>query len=200
MANFSHIKAGLPSRGRLLLNARNAKEAKKIAAENHLALNDRSLTWENTIPWLRSQTKLMIIVKGILTAEDALKAVEAGVDALIISNHGGRQLDGTPATLEALPEVVQAVQGRIPVIIDGGITKGSDVFKALALGADLCLIGRSALWGLAYDGEKGVETVLNILERELWRTMTLMGARSVREIQRGMLGRLSRDDFGISRL
>lgn len=200
MANFSHIKVGLPSRGRLLLNARNAKEAKKIAAENHLALNDRSLTWENTIPWLRSQTKLKIIVKGILTAEDALRAVDSGVDALIVSNHGGRQLDGAPATLEVLPEVVEAVQGRIPVIIDGGITRGSDVFKALALGADLCLIGRTALWGLAWDGENGVEAVLNILERELWRTMTLMGARSIKEISSGMLGRSRRDGFGVAKL
>lgn len=126
--------------------------------------------------------------------------MEAGADSVIVSNHGGRQLDGVPSTLEVLPEVVDAVAGRIPVIFDGGITRGSDVFKALALGADLCLIGRSALWGLAYDGEKGVETVLHILERELWRTMSLMGAGSIKSISRSMLGRERQDSFGIAKL
>merc|ERR1712000_99810 len=106
-----------------------------------------------------------------MTAEDALLAAQAGVDGIVVSNHGARQLDGTPSTLEVLPEIADAVKGRIPVIFDGGIKSGSDVFKALALGADLCLIGRSALWGLAWDGQKGVEGVLHILERELDRTM-----------------------------
>lgn len=200
IANLPTIKGGGASKGRLLLQAKTAAEARKVVEEHSDRLVDAGLEWREVIPWLRSQTKMKIILKGILTSEDALEAVEAGVDAVIVSNHGGRQLDGVPATLEALPEVADAVRGRIPVIFDGGISKGTDVFKALALGADLCLVGRTALWGLAYDGQKGVETVLHILERELWRTMALMGARSVKHISRSMLGRARRDGFGVAKL
>ncbi|GKU08024.1 unnamed protein product [Fusarium langsethiae] len=107
---------------------------------------------------------MKIILKGVLTAEDALLAVEAGVDAVIVSNHGGRQLDGVPATLEALPEVSDVAKGHIRVLFDGGISQGTDVFKALALGADLCLLGGSASWALALNGQPSVEMVLNILE------------------------------------
>ncbi|KAH6893013.1 FMN-dependent dehydrogenase [Thelonectria olida] len=161
---------------------------------------DSSLQWDEVIPWLRSQTKMRIILKGILTAEDAQRAVAAGVDAIVVSNHGGRQLDGVPSTLEALPEIVDAVQRKIPVIFDGGITRGTDVFKALALGADLCLIGRTALWGLAWDGQKGVEGALRILERELSRTMALMGVTKLKDISPSLLGRRKRDGFGIEKL
>jgi (S)-2-hydroxy-acid oxidase len=143
---------------------------------------------------------VIIILKGILTAEDARRALEAGVDGIVVSNHGGRQLDSVLVTLEALPELVEAVEARIPVLFDGGISKDSEVFKVLALGADLCLIGRGALWGLAYDGQQGVEAVLNILERELYRTMSLMGARSIKEICEDMLGRSRRDGFGLAKL
>lgn len=143
---------------------------------------------------------MKIVVKGVMTAEDALLAVQHGVDAVVVSNHGGRQLDGVSSTIEALPEVVEAVKGRVPVLVDGGITKGSDVFKALALGADFCLVGRPVLWGLAYAGENGVKMVLDILERELSRTMTLSGARSIKEIEKSMLGIERRDGFGIARL
>ncbi|SCV25233.1 related to L-lactate dehydrogenase (cytochrome) [Fusarium fujikuroi] len=152
MANMTTIKGGGVSKGRLILNAETAEEAAKIEREHSDLLVDSALTWTETIPWLRSQTNMKIILKGVLTAEDALLAVEAGIDAIIVSNHGGRQLDSVPATLEALPEISDAVKGRIPVLFDGGISKGSDVFKALALGADLCLLGRSALWGLAVNG------------------------------------------------
>jgi (S)-2-hydroxy-acid oxidase len=200
MANRPSIQGGGVSKGRLLLNAKTAANAKNIGKEHSDALVDASLTWQESIPWLRSQTKMKIILKGIMTGEDAIRAVEAGVDAIVVSNHGGRQLDGVPATLEVLPEIADAVRGRIPVIFDGGISRGSDVFKALALGADLCLIGRSALWGLAYDGQEGVETVLHILERELSRTMALMGAKSLNEISKGMLGRARVDGFGIAKL
>ncbi|KAH7208656.1 hypothetical protein DER44DRAFT_838911 [Fusarium oxysporum] len=187
--------------GRLILNAETAEEAAKIEREHSDLLIDSALTWTETIPWLRSQTSIKIILKGVLTAEDALLAVDAGVDAIIVSNHGGRQLDSVPATLEALPEVSGAVKGRIPVLFDGGITKGTDVFKALALGADLCLLGRSALWGLAVNGQQGVETVLNILERELWRTMVLSGAAAIGDISRSMVGvRKSATAFGIAKL
>lgn len=156
--------------------------------------------WDEFIPWLRSQTKLNILLKGLMTAEDAALAIQYGVDGVVVSNHGGRQLDGVPSTLEVLPEISNAVKGRIPVIFDGGISQGSDVFNALALGADLCLIGRSALWGLAYNGQQGVEKILHLLERELWRTMVLAGARCVGDITKDMLGIARRDTFGIAKL
>lgn len=189
-----------PTMNRILLEARTADEAAKIAGGNHDTLNDSSISWSETLPWLRSQTKLKIILKGIMTAEDALLAIEHGADAIVVSNHGGRQLDSIASTIEVLPEIVNAVRGRIPVIIDGGITSGSDVFKALALGADFVLIGRAALWGLSYAGEEGVERVLHILERELSRTMALVGAKCVRDISKDMLGVERRDGFGVSRL
>ncbi|KAF9878129.1 peroxisomal -2-hydroxy-acid oxidase [Colletotrichum karsti] len=200
MANMESRRVGAISKAGMLLRAETAAEYNKIVDEHRESLVDASLEWSEVIPWLRSQTKMKIIVKGIITAEDAQRAVEAGVDAVIVSNHGGRQLDDVPATLEALPEIVDIVRGKIPVIVDGGITRGSDVFKALALGADLCLIGRTALWGLAWDGQKGVEGVLHILERELHRTMALMGTASLKDISRGLLGRSKRDGFGIAKL
>ena len=105
-----------------------------------------------------------------------------GIDGVIVSNHGGRQLDGAAASLEALPAVVAAVDGRIPVLIDGGIRRGSDVVKALALGASCCLIGRPQLWGLAVAGEDGVRHVLELYRKEIDRVMALMGARSLRDL------------------
>lgn len=200
MANVASRKAGAVSSGNLLLHAKTAAEAKKILSEHSDTMVDASLRWDEVIPWLRSQTKMKIILKGVATAEDAQRSVEAGVDAVWVSNHGGRQLDGVPSTLEMLPEVADAVKGKIPVIFDGGITRGSDVFKAIALGADLCLIGRTALWGLAWDGQKGVEGVLHILERELSRTMALMGAARLKDISRSMLGRVKKDGFGVAKL
>jgi (S)-2-hydroxy-acid oxidase len=114
-----------------------------------LAFNDDSHSWHRDIPWLRSVTKMEIWIKGVLTAEDTLKAVEMGCDGILVSNHGGRQLDGVPATLDALPECVAAAEGRIRIHVDGGIRTGTDIFKALALGAECCWVGRPALWGLA---------------------------------------------------
>ncbi len=119
------------------------------------------LTWD-VLPWLRSLTSLPLILKGVLTAEDAARAVEAGIDGLIVSNHGGRQLDGVLPTIEALPEVVEAVRGRCEVYLDGGIRRGTDILKALALGARAVLIGRPVFWGLAVNGEAGVYDVLHI--------------------------------------
>ena len=188
------------TKSRLVLNAKTAAEAKKIQAEYAHTLVDASLTWDQVIPWLRAHTNMRVLVKGIMTAEDALRAVEAGVDGVVVSNHGGRQLDGASSTLEALAEVAEAVKGKIPVILDGGISRGSDVFKALALGADLCMIGRGALWGLAWDGQRGVESILHILERELSRTMALMGVASLGDISKDMLGRPKKDGFGIAKL
>ncbi|NXH73312.1 HAOX2 oxidase, partial [Hydrobates tethys] len=142
---------------------------------------DPSVTW-NDIYWLRSLTHLPIIIKGILTKEDAELAVRHGVQGIIVSNHGGRQLDGGPATIDALVEVVEAVQGRVEVYLDGGIRKGSDVLKALALGAKCVFIGRPALWGLAYKGEEGLQDVLRILQDEFRLSMALAGCGSVSEI------------------
>lgn len=135
-----------------------------------------------------------------MSPDDALLAVQHGADAIVVSNHGGRQLDSVPSTIEVLPEIVKVVAGRIPVILDGGIMRGSDVFKALALGADLVLIGRPVLWGLALDGQRGVENVSNILERELSRTMALSGVTSIKEIDKSLLGVAMEGGFGVARL
>lgn len=194
-------KVPKPTMNRLFMDARTAEEAYRLSQQAPSpTMNDASLTWPEAMDWLRSQTSLKIILKGIMTAEDALLAIEHGADGIVVSNHGGRQLDSVSSTIEALPEVVAAVRGRVPVILDGGIRRGSDVFKALALGADFTLIGRPSLWGLSHSGQEGVETVLNILERELSRTMTLAGAKKVSDIRSGMLGVEKREGFGISRL
>lgn len=125
----------------------------KVRSTSHdntfLAFNDDAHNWTRDIPWLRSVTKMEIWIKGVLTAEDTLKAIEMGCDGIVVSNHGGRQLDGVPATLDALPECAAAAAGQIRIHIDGGIRTGTDIFKALALGAECCWVGRPALWGLA---------------------------------------------------
>ncbi|KAJ4755329.1 Peroxisomal (S)-2-hydroxy-acid oxidase [Rhynchospora pubera] len=144
---------------------------------------DPSLCW-NDIEWLRSITSLPIILKGIITADDAIKAVEMGVSGIVVSNHGARQLDYSPATISVLEEVVKAVSGAVPVLIDGGIRRGTDVFKALALGAKAVLVGRPILFGLAAKGEKGVKSVLKMLQGELELTMALCGTTSINEITR----------------
>ncbi|CAD5121893.1 DgyrCDS10355 [Dimorphilus gyrociliatus] len=142
-----------------------------------------SVTWQDVI-WLKNFTKLPLVLKGILTAEEARKAVEIGVSAIVVSNHGGRQLDGVPASIDALREVVKAVQGsNVEVYLDGGVRLGTDVFKAIALGAKAVFIGRPALFGLAYDGAAGVEKLLNILKEEFNTSMALAGCRNVRELQ-----------------
>jgi isopentenyl diphosphate isomerase/L-lactate dehydrogenase-like FMN-dependent dehydrogenase len=141
------------------------------------------LTWES-VEWLRSITALPLVIKGVLTAEDARLAIDHGAAGIVVSNHGGRQLDGAIATLDALPEVVDAVAGRGAVLLDGGIRRGADVFKALALGAGAVLIGRAYLWGLAADGEAGVARVLQILRDDLELTMALAGCASVGAITR----------------
>ncbi len=144
------------------------------------------LTWD-VIPWLRSLTSLPIVLKGVLTAEDAARAVDVGVDGLIVSNHGGRQLDGVMPTIEALPEVVAAVAGRCEVYMDGGIRRGTDILKALALGARAVLIGRPVFWGLATDGEAGVRDILRILAEELLLAMRLAGRPTIASIDRSLV-------------
>lgn len=144
---------------------------------------DSSLSWKD-IGWLKSITHLPIMVKGVLTAEDAHKAVEAGVSGIIVSNHGARQLDYSPAPISVLEEVVLAVSKAVPVLVDGGIRRGTDVFKALALGADAVMIGRPVIFGLAAHGEKGVRKVIEMLKNELELTMALAGCPCVKDITR----------------
>jgi 4-hydroxymandelate oxidase len=149
-------------------------------------LFDASLTWE-TVAWLKSITRLPLVLKGILTAEDAREALRASVDGLIVSNHGARQLDGVSSTIAALPEIVEAVNGRLPVLLDGGIRRGTDVLKALALGARAVLIGRPYLWALATDGEEGVSRVLALLRDELELAMALAGRPTVAAVDRSLV-------------
>jgi 4-hydroxymandelate oxidase len=139
------------------------------------------LNWEH-ITWLRGVTNLPILLKGVLHPEDARLAVRHGVDGLLLSNHGGRQLDTVPATLELLPEIVAAVAGRIPVVLDGGIRRGTDAVKALALGASAVGIGRPVMWALAEGGEKGVRRLLELLREELDDTMALCGASALADL------------------
>ena len=134
-----------------------------------------------------------IIVKGLLTAEDAELAVQAGADAIVVSNHGGRQLDSSPAGLDALPEVVAQVAGRVPVLMDGGVRRGVDVVKAIALGASAVLVGRPTVWGLAAEGEAGVSGVLGIMRAEFENAMALTGCRTVAEIGHQLVTPSSRD-------
>jgi 4-hydroxymandelate oxidase len=145
-----------------------------------------SLTWES-LAWLRSLTPLPIVLKGILTAEDAVLAVKHGVDGIIVSNHGGRQLDGVSASIEALPEVVEAVDGRCEVYLDGGIRRGTDILKALALGARAVLVGRPILWGLAVNGAEGVNHVLELLRTELELAMVLAGRPTLESVDRSLV-------------
>ncbi|MFN2399433.1 MAG: alpha-hydroxy acid oxidase [Gemmatimonadaceae bacterium] len=150
------------------------------------SLFDPSITWDE-ISWLRSLTRMPVIVKGILTPEDARLALAAGVAGIIVSNHGGRQLDGVEAAINALPAVVEAVGSDCEVFMDGGIRRGSDVLKALALGARAVLIGRSYLWGLAVGGEKGVRHVLELLRGELELAMGLSGRPTIASIDRSLV-------------
>jgi isopentenyl diphosphate isomerase/L-lactate dehydrogenase-like FMN-dependent dehydrogenase len=151
-----------------------------------MSLFDRSVTWKD-IAWLKSITKLPIVLKGVLTAEDALLAVECGCAAILVSNHGARQLDTVSSTIEALPEVVAAVAGRVEVYVDGGVRRGIDVFKALALGARAVFIGRPVLWGLAHGGQPGVEAVHRLLHNELELAMGLAGTPTLKHITRAFV-------------
>ncbi|KAJ5474506.1 hypothetical protein N7475_004072 [Penicillium sp. IBT 31633x] len=154
---------------------------------------DPSLDWESTIPWLRQHTSLKIWLKGVTSPEDIELAIKYDIDGVIISNHGGRQLDGMPSTVDALRACAPVAKGRIPIAVDGGIRRGSDIFKALALGASFCFIGRIPFWGLAYNGQEGVELAIRILRQELRITMALAGCRTINEIQKCYLSVLQPD-------
>ena len=145
------------------------------------ALEQSMVVWED-LPWIREAWNGPIVVKGVHTADDARRAVDEGADAIVVSNHGGRQLDGVAPTLRVLPEVVAAVNGRTEVLMDGGIRRGSDIAKAMCLGARAVLAGRAYAYGLAAAGEPGVARAIDILRTDLIRTLKLLGCGSVAEL------------------
>ena len=148
-----------------------------------------SMTWEY-INWLKGAANIPVIIKGVLHPEDAALAVKHGADAVVVSNHGGRQLDGAMGSLDALPDVVDAVGGKVPVLMDGGLRRGGDILKAMALGARAVLVGRAPLWGLGAFGQPGVERVLQLLTDETRLAMALAGKRRVSEMDRTMVKRM----------
>ena len=151
-----------------------------------LSLYDQSLNWKD-VEWLRSITNLPVLVKGILRADDAELAVHHGASGIIVSNHGGRQLDTAPATISVLAKVAEAVHGRAELFVDGGIRRGTDVVKALALGAKAVFVGRPVLWGLGSQGQAGALSVLNMLRDEFDLAMALSGCKSLADIDAGLL-------------
>ena len=160
----------------------------RAAVQRFLAIFSRpSLTWEN-VATLREMTKLPILIKGIQHPDDARKAVEHGMDGIVVSNHGGRQVDGAIGSLDALPPVVDAIAGRMPVLFDSGIRSGADIFKALCLGASAVLLGRPYVYGLAIAGEEGVREVIRNMIAELDLTMALAGYSSIEELGPNLLG------------
>ena len=147
-----------------------------------------SLTWHD-LERIAGEAQLPVLVKGVLTAEDARLACEHGAAGIVVSNHGGRQLDGVSATIDALGEVIDAVDGRVEVLVDGGIRRGTDVVKALALGARAVLAGRAPLWGLTVDGEAGARHVLELLRAEILLALQLVGCTSPAEVARDRVSR-----------
>ena len=164
MGNFTPENVGMRTRLKML----------EVVNE----LFDPSITWKD-VAWLKSIWKGPVVIKGVMTLEDAKLAVKAGADAIWISNHGGRQLDGVSGTIEVLPEIVNAVKGKAEIYLDGGVRRGSDIVKAIALGANACMIGRPYMYGLAANGAAGVESIIKILEIEMDATMALMGRPTI---------------------
>ena len=151
------------------------------------ALADSVVTWKD-FEWLREAWTGPIVVKGVLTGDDARRAVDAGAAGVIVSNHGGRQLDGVSATLRALPEIVKAVNGQAEILMDGGIRRGSDIVKAICMGARAVLVGRAYAYGLAAAGEAGVSRAIEILRADVERTMKLLGCASVADLDGSFRG------------
>ncbi|MBI3682297.1 MAG: alpha-hydroxy-acid oxidizing protein [Acidobacteria bacterium] len=179
--DYGYMVTGVPRPGE---NVQPANPARAAMWQPHTP----NLTWDY-IGWLKSAVNLPVILKGILSPEDAELAVKHGADGIIVSNHGGRQLDGVIATIDALPDVVDAAGGKAPVLMDGGIRRGSDILKALALGAKAVLVGRPPLWGLAAFGQAGVERVLWMLGAELKISMALAGKANLASIDRKLVRR-----------
>jgi isopentenyl diphosphate isomerase/L-lactate dehydrogenase-like FMN-dependent dehydrogenase len=163
-------------------------DSRSLSVEDVFALVDPCLTWRD-LEQIASECALPVLVKGLMTAEDAELAVEHGAAGVVVSNHGGRQLDGVPATIDALPEVADAVGGRAEVLLDGGVRRGTDVTVALALGAKAVLVGRPAVWGLAAGGEEGAREVLEILRSELELALCLCGCPSPDSVTAGHVQR-----------
>jgi L-lactate dehydrogenase (cytochrome) len=155
-------------------------------AEVGAALEQSTVTWKD-LEWIRDEWNGPIVVKGVLTAEDAQRAIDEGAAAIVVSNHGGRQLDGVAPTLRVLPEIVAAVNGKIEVLMDGGIRRGSDIVKALCLGADAVLIGRAYAYGLAAGGGPGVARAIEILRADVVRTLKLLGCSSTADLNRSFV-------------
>lgn len=155
------------------------------------ALLDPSMSWRD-VEWLRKIWKGPLVIKGILHPDEAKQAVALGVDAVIVSNHGGRQLDGAASAIAALPAIIETVAGTIPVLLDGGVRRGADVVKAVSLGAACCLIARPQLWGLAISGEAGVAHVIDIFRREIDRVMALMGASRIADLKPELIAGLAK--------
>ncbi len=147
---------------------------------------DASVSWKD-LDWFRAQWQGKLIIKGILRADDAVRAAAHGADAVIVSNHGGRQLDGAPSGIAALPAIAEALQGKIPVLMDGGIRRGSDVVKAMALGASACIVGRVGLYGLAAGGQAGVEKAITLLQKEIDLTLALLGVPDISRLDSSAL-------------
>lgn len=180
--DYGYMGAGVPKEG----------EVRKPINPARAAMwgpHTPSMTWDY-IDWLKGATKVPVVLKGILSPEDAVLAVKYGADAISVSNHGGRQLDGAMGSLDALPDVVDAVGGKIPVLMDGGIRRGGDVVKALAVGAKAVLVGRAPLWGLAAYGQPGVERVLQLLTDETRLAIALAGRRRPAEVDRSIVRRM----------
>eukprot|EP00931_Biecheleriopsis_adriatica_P087178 TRINITY_DN61685_c0_g1_i1.p1 TRINITY_DN61685_c0_g1~~TRINITY_DN61685_c0_g1_i1.p1 ORF type:complete len:386 (+),score=79.81 TRINITY_DN61685_c0_g1_i1:34-1158(+) len=147
---------------------------------------DASFNWKD-LEWLKSVTRLPFVLKGIVHPDDANMAIQHGASAIWVSNHGGRQLDGGPATADALAQVAAAVNGRLPIIVDGGLTRGVDILKSLALGATVACVGRPLLWALAADGQAGAQLALNMLQEELTTAMALSGISSLSDVSRKLV-------------
>ncbi|XP_017891803.1 peroxisomal (S)-2-hydroxy-acid oxidase GLO3 [Ceratina calcarata] len=179
-----HLKLG-NFQGDMSSKINNAESGSGLC-EYVMDLFDASLCWED-IKWLKSITKLPLVLKGILTPEDAILGVENGAAGIIVSNHGARQVDTLPATIEVLSEIADAVRGRVEIYLDGGIRQGIDVFKALALGARMVFAARPMLWGLSYGGEEGVKKVLEVFRKEIDVTFALTGCASIKDISRNMV-------------
>jgi isopentenyl diphosphate isomerase/L-lactate dehydrogenase-like FMN-dependent dehydrogenase len=176
-------------RGGLALVAPNApgRDGRPLAmSEGGIALREHPPTWED-IAWIRERWDGPLVLKGVTATEDARRAVDVGVDAVSVSNHGGNGLDGSPATIRALPDVVEAVGGQIEVLLDGGVRRGGDVVKAVALGARAVLIGRPYIWALAAGGQAGVTSLLSLYRRNIDATLRLLACRSVADLDPGVL-------------
>jgi len=175
--------SGAPEFANLTADGEAAGSAEMQAALLARAM-DRAMVWDN-LKWLRQSWPGPLVLKGVLHPDDARLAIDHGVDGLIVSNHGGRQLDASPSAISALPSIAKAVSGRIPLFLDSGIRRGGDIAKAIALGADAVFLGRPLLYGLAAGGQAGVESVLKQFSDDFMRTMILLGASRVSDL-RGM--------------